>query len=82
MPEVHGREWSGRLRHQGGRHDARHVSGSTTASSSSPITKRSTTRRMVAEADLIVDTRNAIKTPARKVFKLGAPRPEAETVEA
>ena len=35
---------------------------------------------MVAEADLIVDTRNAIKTPARNVFKLGAPRPEAETV--
>jgi UDP-N-acetyl-D-glucosamine dehydrogenase len=37
---------------------------------------------MVAEADLIVDTRNAIKTPARNVFKLGAPRPEGETVAA
>jgi len=35
---------------------------------------------MVAEADLIVDTRNAIKKPARNVFKLGAPRPESETV--
>ena len=33
---------------------------------------------MVAEADLIVDTRNAIKKPAPHVFKLGAPRPEAQ----
>ncbi len=31
---------------------------------------------MVAEASLIVDTRNAIKKPAAHVFKLGAPRPE------
>jgi hypothetical protein len=30
---------------------------------------------MVAEADLIVDTRNAIKQPAAHVFKLGAPHP-------
>ena len=35
---------------------------------------------MVAESDLIVDTRNAIKMPAPNVFKLGAPRPEGETV--
>jgi len=35
---------------------------------------------MVAEAELIVDTRNAIKTPAPNVFKLGAPRPEGENV--
>ena len=34
---------AGRLRPQGGRHDARHTSRSTTASSSSPITRRSTT---------------------------------------
>ena len=33
---------------------------------------------MVAEADLIVDTRNAIPTPAPHVFKLGAPRPEGQ----
>jgi UDP-N-acetyl-D-glucosamine dehydrogenase len=32
---------------------------------------------MVAEADLIVDTRNAIRTRAPHVFRLGAPRPEA-----
>jgi UDP-N-acetyl-D-glucosamine dehydrogenase len=31
---------------------------------------------LVAEADLIVDTRNAIKTSAPNVFKLGSPRPE------
>jgi UDP-N-acetyl-D-mannosaminuronate dehydrogenase len=30
---------------------------------------------MVAEADLIVDTRNAIKTPHPHVFRLGAPGP-------
>ncbi len=33
---------------------------------------------MVAEADVIVDTRNAIKQPHPHVFKLGAPRPAAE----
>jgi UDP-N-acetyl-D-glucosamine dehydrogenase len=31
---------------------------------------------LVAEADLIVDTRNAIKQPHPNVFKLGAPRPD------
>jgi UDP-N-acetyl-D-glucosamine dehydrogenase len=35
---------------------------------------------MVDEAELIVDTRNAIKLPAPNVFKLGAPRPEGEKV--
>ena len=29
---------------------------------------------LLAEADLIVDTRNAIKEPHANVFKLGAPR--------
>jgi UDP-N-acetyl-D-glucosamine dehydrogenase len=37
---------------------------------------------MVAEADLIVDTRNAIKASAPNVFKLGAPRPEGENALA
>ena len=32
---------------------------------------------MVAEADLIVDTRNAIKKPHAHVFRMGAPRPES-----
>jgi UDP-N-acetyl-D-glucosamine dehydrogenase len=32
---------------------------------------------IVAEADVIVDTRNAIKEPHPNVFKLGAPKPQA-----
>jgi hypothetical protein len=31
----------------------------------------------VAQSDLIVDTRNAIKRPSSNVFRLGAPRPAA-----
>jgi UDP-N-acetyl-D-glucosamine dehydrogenase len=31
--------------------------------------------RMIAEADLIVDTRNAVPGNPSNVFKLGAPRP-------
>ena len=79
VPEVHGREWSGRFdikavdagRGSFGQYDCVVV-----------ITdhKAFDYDAMVAEADLIVDTRNAIKTPARNVFKLGAPRPEGETV--
>ena len=34
---------------------------------------------LLEEADLIVDTRNAIKQPHPKVFKLGAPRAPAES---
>jgi UDP-N-acetyl-D-glucosamine dehydrogenase len=33
---------------------------------------------MVSEAELIVDTRNAIKQPRANVFRLGAPRPDAQ----
>ena len=44
VPEVHGREWPGR-RDLGGRAEARHLQRSTTAWSSSPITRRSTTTR-------------------------------------
>ncbi|MET0165352.1 MAG: nucleotide sugar dehydrogenase, partial [Vicinamibacterales bacterium] len=79
VPEVHGREWSGRFdikainagRGSFGQYDCIVV-----------ITdhKSFDYDAMVAEADLIVDTRNAIKKPARNVFKLGAPRPESETV--
>src|SRR6476620_5601121 len=35
-------------------------------------------RAMVEGADLIVDTRNAIKVAAPNVFRLGAPRPETQ----
>ena len=79
VPEVHGREWSGRFdikavnagRGSFGQYDCVVV-----------ITDHKTFdyEAMVAESDLIVDTRNAIKKPARNVFKLGAPRPEGETV--
>jgi UDP-N-acetyl-D-glucosamine dehydrogenase len=75
VPEVHGREWSGRT-------DIRAV----------PLTRGAIAQydcvvivtdhqafdydALVAEADLIVDTRNAIKQPHPNVFKLGAPRPD------
>jgi UDP-N-acetyl-D-glucosamine dehydrogenase len=81
VPEVHAREWSGRVdvkavdagRGSFGRFDCIAI-----------ITdhKSFDYEAMVAEADVIVDTRNAIKTPARNVFKLGAPRPENEVTHA
>jgi hypothetical protein len=37
---------------------------------------------MVAEADIIVDTRNAIKKPHPHVFRLGAARPQSLTEKA
>jgi UDP-N-acetyl-D-glucosamine dehydrogenase len=37
--------------------------------------------QMVARADLIVDTRNAIKEPHPHVFKLGAPKPDVQGVK-
>jgi UDP-N-acetyl-D-glucosamine dehydrogenase len=77
VPEVHGREWSGRF-------DIKAVD----------LTRDSIARydcvviitdhkafdydALVAEADIIVDTRNAIKKPYPHVFRLGAPRPENE----
>jgi UDP-N-acetyl-D-glucosamine dehydrogenase len=80
VAEVHGREWSGRFDIKGvdagpgtfGHYDCIVV-----------VTdhKAFDYGAMVAEADLIVDTRNAIKKPAHNVFRLGAPRPEGETLE-
>ncbi len=74
VPEVHGREWSGRFDIKGveasrgsfGRYDCIVI-----------VTDHKTFdyEAMIAEADLIVDTRNAIKQPAAHVFKLGAPHP-------
>ena len=32
----------------------------------------------MAECDIVVDTRNAIKSPHPNVFRLGAPKPEAQ----
>jgi UDP-N-acetyl-D-glucosamine dehydrogenase len=80
VPEIPAREWAGRFdlkssavsRGSYGDYDCIVI-----------ITDHKTCdyTAMVAEADLIVDTRNAIKLAAPNVFKLGAPRPEAEKVE-
>ena len=79
VPEVHGREWSGRFdikavnvgRGSFGQYDCVVV-----------ITdhKSFDYDAMVAESDVVVATRHALNTPAKNVFTLGAPRPEGETV--
>ena len=60
VPEVHAQRMVRPRRHQAARIRRPSPSAATTASSSSPITRRSTTTRWSREADLIVDTRNAI----------------------
>ena len=79
VPEVHGREWSGRFdihavdagRGSYGKYDCVVI-----------VTDHKTIdyEALAAEADLVVDTRNAIKKPYPHVFRLGAPRPEAQGV--
>ena len=77
VPEVHGREWSGRFdirsvdltRGSIGRYDCVVIVTDHKAFDYDAI---------VAEAPLVVDTRNAIKQPHPHVFKLGAARPEAQ----
>jgi UDP-N-acetyl-D-glucosamine dehydrogenase len=77
VPEVHGREWSGRV-------DIRAVEFSRGTLGQYDcvviITDHKTVdyEAIAAEADLIVDTRNAIKKPYPHVFRLGAPRPAAQ----
>jgi UDP-N-acetyl-D-glucosamine dehydrogenase len=79
VPEVHGREWSGRF-------DIKAVDASRGSFGQYDCIVIITDHKtfdydaMVAESDLVVDTRNAIKKPASNVFKLGAPRPEGEKV--
>jgi UDP-N-acetyl-D-glucosamine dehydrogenase len=76
VPEVHGREWSGR-------HDIKSVEltrGTAKRYDCVVIVtdhKNCDYEMLVADADVIVDTRNAIKKPHANVFRLGAPRPEA-----
>src|SRR3954464_5790749 len=77
VPEVHGREWSGRYdiksveltRGSIGRYDCVVI-----------VTDHRTFDydALVAEADLIVDTPDAIKNLHPHVFRLGAPHPEGE----
>jgi UDP-N-acetyl-D-glucosamine dehydrogenase len=77
VPEVHGRDWSGRFdlkavdltRGVVGQYDCIVIVTDHKAFDYDAI---------VAEAELIVDTRNAIKQPHPHVFKLGAPRPEGQ----
>jgi UDP-N-acetyl-D-glucosamine dehydrogenase len=79
VPEVHGREWSGRF-------DIKAVDASRGSFGQYDCIVIITDHKtfdydaMVAESDLVVDTRNAIKKRAPNVFKLGAPRPEGEKV--
>jgi UDP-N-acetyl-D-glucosamine dehydrogenase len=74
VPEVHGREWPGRA-------DLRAVDltrGTIGQFDCVVIVTEHKTfdyDAIVAEADLVVDTRNAIKKPYPHVFRLGAPRP-------
>jgi UDP-N-acetyl-D-glucosamine dehydrogenase len=75
VPEVHGREWAGRR-------DIKAVELTRGAMKQYDCAVIVTDHKtfdydaLVAEADLIVDTRNAIKQPHPHVFRLGAPRPE------
>ena len=77
VPEVHGREWSGRV-------DIRAVEFSRGMLRQYDCVVIITDHKtldydvIAAEAELIVDTRNAIKKPHPHVFRLGAPRPEAQ----
>jgi UDP-N-acetyl-D-glucosamine dehydrogenase len=76
VPEVHAREWSGG-------YDIKAVEmtrGSIAQYDCVVIItdhKAFDYRALLDEADLIVDTRNAIKAPHPNVFKLGAPREAA-----
>jgi UDP-N-acetyl-D-glucosamine dehydrogenase len=76
VPEVHAREWSARV-------DIKSVDAARGSFGHYDCIVIVTDHKafdydaMVAEADLIVDTRNAIRKPAAHVFKLGAPRREA-----
>jgi UDP-N-acetyl-D-glucosamine dehydrogenase len=76
VPEVHAREWPGR-------HDIKAVDLTRASLKQYDCVVIVTDHKsfdyeaMVAEADVIVDTRNAIKKPYPNVFRLGAPRPES-----
>ena len=79
VPEVHAREWSGRRdikRAELSRGDFRQYDCIVIITDHKAFDYDA----MVEEADLVVDTRNAIRKPAPHVFKLGAPRPEAQSV--
>jgi UDP-N-acetyl-D-glucosamine dehydrogenase len=73
VPIVHGREWSGGY----DIHAVDMTRGHIAQYDCVVIVtdhKAFDYKTLLEEADLIVDTRNAIKEPSSKVFKLGAPR--------
>jgi UDP-N-acetyl-D-glucosamine dehydrogenase len=76
VPVVHGREWSGG-------YDIAAVDMTRGSLAQYDCVVIVTDHKafdygaLLEEADLIVDTRNAIKQPHPKVFKLGAPRATA-----
>jgi UDP-N-acetyl-D-glucosamine dehydrogenase len=81
VPEIPAREWSGRVdlravelsRGTIGRYDCIVIITDHKAFDYAAI---------VQEADVVVDTRNAIKTAHPNVFKLGSPKPEARAEKA
>jgi UDP-N-acetyl-D-glucosamine dehydrogenase len=76
VPQVHGREWSGRF----DLHAVEMRRGAIAQYDCVVIVtdhKAFDYEAIVAEADVIVDTRNAIKKPHPHVFKLGGPKPQA-----
>jgi UDP-N-acetyl-D-glucosamine dehydrogenase len=81
VPELHGREWSGR-------HDIKAVDLTRGTIGQYDCVVIVTDHKafdygaIVAEADIVVDTRNAIKERHPHVFRLGAPHPESEKLTA
>jgi UDP-N-acetyl-D-glucosamine dehydrogenase len=75
VPEVHGREWSGRFDVKAAAEGSYRQYDCIVIVTDHKVFDYDA---MVAEADLIVDTRNAIRQAAPHVFKLGAPRPASQ----
>ncbi|MDQ3213355.1 MAG: nucleotide sugar dehydrogenase [Acidobacteriota bacterium] len=77
VPQLHGREWSGR-------YDVKAVDLTRGSIAQYDCVVIITDHKafdydaIVTEADLVVDTRNAIKKRHPHVFRLGAPHPEGE----
>jgi UDP-N-acetyl-D-glucosamine dehydrogenase len=80
VPEVHGREWSGRF-------DVKAVEMSRGMLGQYDCVVILTDHKsfdydaIVEGSDVVVDTRNAIKQPHAHVFRLGAPKPEVAGAE-
>ena len=77
VPQVHAREWAGGV-------DVQSIELTRSAIGQYDCVVIATEHQafdyeaLASEAELIVDTRNAIKGVHPHVFKLGAPRPESQ----